>query len=71
MTDLQKRIQAVLDMDDPNNYEDSDAACESISDEFEDLSDSDHYTVCEMVEEWFVRGFDEDAVDEDECDDEN
>ena len=63
---IKERVEAILSMDDPNNYEDADCAIESIVEEFEDLTDSEHYEVCEIVEEWFVRGFDEECADVDD-----
>lgn len=64
---LQNKLQAILDVDDPNNYDCSDSACESICEEFDELTDSEHHAVCEIVEEWYERGVSDDEDDNEEC----
>lgn len=65
MDELKRKVLGILDLDSPSNYEDADAAIESITGEFEELSDVDHYAVAEIVEEWFTNGSDEENEDED------
>ena len=71
---LRAELDKILGLDDPANYEDSDAACESIMDEdaFEGISSEDHFECCELIGEWFVvytpddHGDDEDEELDDE-----
>ena len=55
-----------MSQDDPNNYADPVDACESITDELEELDSTEHNDVCEIIEEWHQRGIDEDTEEETE-----
>ena len=71
---LRAELDKILGLDDPANYEDSDAACESIMDEdaFEGISSEDHFECCELIGEWFVQySVDERAEEDDEDKDED
>ena len=71
---LRAVLERILNMDDPANYEDSDAACESIMDEdaLEGISSEEHFECCELIGEWFVQNsVDERAEEDDDDEDED
>jgi hypothetical protein len=54
--EIKAKLDSLLAIDSPSNYDSSDSACESIADEFEDLTIEQHTDVCDAIEVWFERG---------------
>lgn len=50
------KLYRLLSLDLPSNYDTFESACESISDEFDDLTIEQHADVCEAIEEWWNKG---------------
>lgn len=51
--DIEKKLQDLLSLDSPSNYQTVEDACESITDEFEDLTLEEHTDICDTIEIWF------------------
>lgn len=47
---LKAKLDRILAADMPSNYDCSDSACESIVEDFDDLTISQHDEICELVE---------------------
>jgi hypothetical protein len=53
---IKAKLDELLAIDSPANYGSADSACESIADEFDDLTIEQHADVCDTIEVWFERG---------------
>lgn len=51
--EIKSKLEEILSLEDQTNYDSPESACESIADEFEDLTLEQHSDLCDMIEAWF------------------
>ena len=54
--EIKAKIDSLLAVDSPSNYDSPEAACESIADEFDGITIEQHTDICDSVEVWWDRG---------------
>ena len=54
--EIKSKLVELLAIDSPSNYDSPESACESIADEFDELTVEQHADVCDAIEVWWEAG---------------